>query len=91
MSDMHQCILQVECMLQAASRGQVGVTFTRESCQGGNISQEDVLGKIIVGGDWVRMEACEVKHLDYISVNDDPVTGIHRNKAAFGQACGPLC
>ena len=77
-------------MLQAASRGQVGVTFTLESRQGGNRSQEDIQGKILVGADWVRMEACEVKHLDYIFVKDDPVTGIHRNKAAFGQACGPL-
>ena len=51
-------------------------------------AQEDLQGKVLVGTDWIRMHAGEVKPQDYVAKHSDPVSGIHRNRAGFGKASG---
>ncbi len=75
-------------VLQAASAGQEGLRFEREEHAVEDSSREDVRGEIM-GKDkeYKRLAPSEVKLKDRPCPSDDPVAGIHANRAGFGKVC----
>ena len=71
--------------LQLASAGQEGLRFERENLTSDDSSREDVRGMVHVDGSWKRREPGEIKPKDFPSNPDEPVSGIHKNRAGFGK------
>jgi hypothetical protein len=77
----------VPVALQAASKGQEGLAFTREEHASCDSSREDVRGFVLDShGNWHRAAPSEVKVQHFSAKPGNPISGIHANSAGFGKA-----